>query len=77
MSKVELVCDENDILAMGRLEFVNEPSTRFYQFKLFTKRYACPGKCMCVKKECLMRDSCTGCEMSFIKTLMEDTLISD
>ena len=38
------------------------PPTRFYQFKLFTQ-CACPGKCTSVKKECIMKDSCS-CEMS-------------
>ena len=73
-SKVKLVCNENDIY-MRRFEFGNELSTRFYQLKLF-KQYACPEECISVKKECIMRDSCS-CEMSFINTLMEDTLISD
>ncbi|XP_065890154.1 uncharacterized protein [Dysidea avara] len=59
-TEVELVCDANEVL--GRLEFVSEYPIRFYKFKLFTQ-CACPGKCTSVKKECIMRDSCS-CEMS-------------
>jgi len=53
--EVELVCDANEILG----EFISEYPVRFYKLKLLTQ-CACPET---VKKECIMRDSCS-CEMS-------------
>ena len=59
-SEVELVCDETEVL--GRLEFVGEPITAHYRFKLYTQ-CACPGRCKRSKVECVGQDLCT-CEMS-------------
>ena len=60
ISEVELVCDETEVL--GRFEFVGEPITAHYRFKLYTQ-CACPGKCKRSKIECVGQNLCT-CEMS-------------
>ena len=59
-SEVELVCDETE--AVGRFEFVGEPITAHYRFKLYTQ-CACPGRCKRSKVECVGQNLCT-CEMS-------------
>ncbi|XP_065886711.1 uncharacterized protein [Dysidea avara] len=42
VSGVELICDEAEV--KGKFEYVGEPSSHVYHFRLFT-RCACPGKC--------------------------------
>ena len=59
-SEVELVCDENEVLE--RFEFIGEPITAHYRFKLYTQ-CACPGRCKTSKIECVGQNLCT-CEMS-------------
>ena len=59
-SEVELVCDETEVL--GRFEFIGEPVTAHYRFKLYTQ-CACPGRCKTSKIECVGQNLCT-CEMS-------------
>ena len=59
-SEIELVCDETEVL--GRFEFIGEPITAHYSFKLYTQ-CACPGRCKTSKIECVGQNLCT-CEMS-------------
>ena len=57
-SEIELVCDET---TYGKLEFIAEPVTAFYKFRLYSV-CACPGRCRSNHTmDCINIDSCT-CE---------------
>ena len=56
-SRIELICDEN---TYGRFEFIAEPVTAMYKFKLYSL-CACPGRCRKELEGCVNTDSCT-CE---------------